>query len=259
MDSTLEFKGDADVMIGQNHGPIIVNNTYASPAEDQRISDPAHRIAIGQLFGLLKKYELKPEMEVVSAALFGGTTFKELSVDQIKQLHVVAKIFNDRLSSLEAHIEDKYDNRDEVDFNRFYKETGMYASTPERAALRLLFKENVTPHQVKIVRSELLLDYKDDNQISLKAPIWRACVGWPIAAFSLLMFASSMFAAKIVALTYKAPPFEQGLMTLVFIVITVGAAAISAYQAGSFLKPYLIAKRIMPYVEKVNLKLKKQG
>lgn len=256
MNSKVDIQGDVGVAVNaESNSNIHITVNQAHRAERRVGSEVMRSVHI--LLKTCEKHNLKPSLEAIAQLIFGSDHFKSLSVDDLSKLQLIAEEFNDKLNRMQSDFEAKHDNRDEVDFNKFYEQTKIHASTPERAALRLLFKENVTPPEVKLVRSEILLEYKDDNQLHLNRQEWRAWVGWPIAGFSLLMLVAAMFAAKIIALTYKAPPFQQGLIAIAFMAITIGVAAISAYLAIDFLKPYFIAKRIKSLVENVNQKLRR--
>lgn len=257
MNSKVGIEGNVGVALSADPNANVYITVNQTNAIERRVSPEANR-SVHVLLKACEKHNLKSSLEAVSQLIFDSDHFKSLSVDQLKTLQLIAQEFNDKLNEMQSHFEEKYDNHDEVDFNNFYKETAMRASTPERFALRLLFKEHVTPGAVKLVRDELLLDYKDDNQLYIKDQVWRAWVGWPIAAFAMVLFGFSIFAGKIVNLTYQGTPTQKAIATLVLIVTTCGPGIFCAYQAASFLRPYYIAKRIKPYVEKVNIKLKQK-
>jgi hypothetical protein len=106
MDSKVNVKGDAEVVMDQNNGSITINHFYGDPKVVPAIK-PELRRAISELLTICDPCGQRKLIEKISLEAFQSKEFKSLSIEQVRSLIGIAQSIADAINAARPVVEEK--------------------------------------------------------------------------------------------------------------------------------------------------------
>jgi hypothetical protein len=257
----MDIQGNAGVaLVAEGNSNVnITLHQYsgnASDAEIQKRKEEAKlKFAVAQLFGLIKKHDLKESIEEISSTLFGDKTFNNLTVEQVKQLQLVASVFTNTIDE----IQQTNSKRHELEEKEVFTNIGIRTNAVERAAIDVLLSDRVNSMELKRVWNDFLLSLGDDNQFKLTQPKKHLIFGWSALVAGLVIVLVFLFSAVGAYNKLAVLHIHAGLALIPIIGVIAFTGMYFVWISKMFLDPYYTAKKIKPYVERVNEKLRQKN
>lgn len=196
--------------------------------------------AVHTLLSICAEANCKAEMYKISQTLFGTSFFKELNLEQLTKLQVIAEALQSKAAKKDESHTAFTQEMDEYD--EFLRRTGVRASKLERAALtELMTTCPINPKQIKLAWSNSILIY-EDNRLRIKLPSLEPWIGMALALISiggLYLFILQIILVKL--------PIQQLLQQVPTILMFVTALILSI---RTMIAPAFIGKRIKAAIEK---------
>lgn len=250
-----QFNGEVEQVAGNdiiNKNNII--NIHLPAATTERQKELVSR-AIRTLLSTCDEANCRTEMYKISQTLFSTSFFKELNLEQLTKLQVIAdEIRAVQQSKDESHAKDilaiqqaqddshSIFTREMDEYEDFYRRTGIRASRPERAALiELMTHHPFTVKKIKCVWREGILIYADDR-LQTKLPVWEPLLG--MAAALICGAALVLILAQVLLVK---PPIQELMTQGIAFLAYVCALIVSA---NYMIAPAYIGKRIKAVIEK---------
>lgn len=238
MMGNLEINGNVGASVKAEAGSVI--NINVAPTET---SEEMRKRAVHVLLKACDAADCKTELQKISQSLFGTSYFKDLTLEQLIKLQVIAEeilaVKNKPKSDDEVHA---IFTKEMNEYDDFRQRTGIRASRLERAALtELMVDYPFNPKQIKLVWLQSILVYEKDRLL-IKLPVFEPMAG---ALLTLLSGYELVVIAMQAVLTKPSIQqlFQHGLMFLVFIAILLSSARY-------LIAPSFIGKQIKIALEK---------
>lgn len=240
MNGNVKIKGDVGVAVNVEDGAAVHIHLPLESTESKL--DLVNR-AVHVLLKTCDAADCKAELQKISQSLFGTSYFKDLTLEQLIKLQVIAEeilaVKNKPKSDDEVHA---IFTKEMNEYDDFRQRTGIRASRLERAALtELMVAYPFNPKQVKLVWANSILVYEKDRLL-IKVPVFEPMAGallTVLSGYELVVIAMQAVLTK--------PPIQQllqhGLMFLLFTAILLGSARY-------LLAPSYIGKQIKAALEK---------
>ncbi|MGZ8221764.1 MAG: hypothetical protein ACXWT0_08970 [Methylobacter sp.] len=199
--------------------------------------------AVRTLLSTCDEINCKPEMYKISQTLFGTSYFKELNLEQLTKLQVIAEEMRSTLQKKAPKDESHAIFTQEVnEYDEFFRRTGVRASKLERAALtELMTTCPVNPKQIKLAWSNSILVY-DDDRLQIKLPVIEPLLGVAVAILS--GFAMVLIMVQIILV--KPSLYQVAQQSVLFLVLVLSLVVSASYMIA----PAYIGKRIKAALEK---------
>ena len=199
--------------------------------------------AVHTLLNICTEANCKAEMYKISQTLFGTSFFKELNLEQLTKLQVIAEEMRSALQKKAPKDESHTAFTQEMDeYDEFLRRTGVRASKLERAALtELMTTCPINPKQIKLAWSNSILIY-EDNRLRIKLPSLEPWIGMALALISiggLYLFILQIILVKL--------SIQQLLQQVPTILMFVTALILSI---RTMITPTFIGRRIKAAIEK---------
>lgn len=238
---TQQFNGEVEQVAGNdiiNKNNII--NIHFQAATTENKLDLVSR-AVRTLLSICDEANCKAEMRKISQTLFGTSFFKELNLEQLTKLQVIAEEMRSALQKKVPKDESHAIFTQEVnEYEDFYRRIGVRASKLERVALTELMPM-FNPRQIKLAWSSSILFY-EDNQLRIKLPLIEPLLGIGLAVVSGLEL--WLITMQIILNT---PPILQLAQQIpVLLIFALALFSSSRYMIA----PVFIGKRIKAAIEK---------
>ncbi|MCF7963999.1 MAG: hypothetical protein K9L79_00500 [Methylobacter tundripaludum] len=235
-----QFNDEVEQVAGNdiiNKNNIFHIHLPATATENQ--TDLVSR-AVHTLLSICAEANCKAEMYKISQTLFGTSFFKELNLEQLTKLQVIAEALQSKAAKKDESHTAFTQEMDEYD--EFLRRTGVRASKLERAALtELMTTCPINPKQIKLAWSNSILIY-EDNRLRIKLPSLEPWIGIALALISiggLYLF--------ILQITLVKLPIQQLLQQVPTILMFLTALILSI---RTMIAPAFIGKRIKAAIEK---------
>ncbi len=179
---TQQFNGEVEQVAGNDI--INKNNIYNIhlPAATSETQLDLLSRAVHTLLTICNDANCKAEMYKISQTLFGTSYFKELNLEQLTKLQIIAEALQSKAAKAEESYTAFIQEMDEYD--NFHSRIGIRASRPERAAItELMTTRPINPRQIKLAWSNNILLY-EDNQLRIKLPTLEPWLGVALALVS---------------------------------------------------------------------------
>jgi hypothetical protein len=216
----------------------IYNFNLLAPTSEQQL-DLVSR-AVGTLITICNDADCKAEMYKISKTLFGTSYFKDLNLEQLTKLQIIAEA----LQSKAAKAEESHTafTQEMNEYENFHSRIGIRASKPERAAItELMTTRPINPKQIKLAWSNSILFY-EDNRLRVKLPVLEPWIGAALALLSgaeLYVFIMQVVLAK--------PPIQQLVQQVpAFLLFTAALIGSTRYMIA----PTFTGKRIKAAIER---------
>lgn len=197
--------------------------------------------AVRTLLSICDEINCKAEMYKISQTLFGTSYFKELNLEQLTKLQVIAEEMRSALQKKVPKDESHAVFTQEVnEYEDFYRRIGVRASKLERMALTELMPM-FNPRQIKTAWSNGILFY-ENSHLQIKLPTLEPWLGAALALVSGL----ELYLITMQILLVKPPVqqlVQQSPTALMFIAAFFGSARY-------MIAPAYIGKRIKAALEK---------
>jgi hypothetical protein len=197
--------------------------------------------AVRTLLSTCDEVNCKVEMYKISQTLFGTSYFKELNLEQLTKLQVIAEEMRSALQKKVPRDESHAVFTQEVDeYEDFYRRIGVRASKLERMALTELMPM-VNPRQIKTAWSNGILFY-ENSQLRIKLPILEPWLGAALA----LVSGFELYLITMQILLVKPPVQHLVQQTPTFLMFVAALFGSARYMIA----PAYIGKRIKAVLEK---------
>lgn len=238
MNANIKIKGDVGVAVNAEDGAAIHFHLPAASTESQL--DLTIR-AVRALLSICDEINCKAEMYKISQTLFGTSFFKDLNLEQLTKLQVIAEEMRSALQKKEPKDESHAAFTQEAnEYDDFYRRIGVRASKLERVALTELMPI-INPKQIKTAWSNGILFYEND-QLRIKLPTLELWLGMALALVSGL----ELYLITMQIVLVKPPVqqlVQQAPTLLMFFTALFGSARY-------MIAPAYIGKRIKAAIEK---------
>lgn len=236
---TQQFHDEVEQVAGNdiiNKNNIFNIHLPASTTENKL--DLVNR-AVHTLLKTCDETNCKAEMMKISQTLFGTSFFKELNLEQLTKLQVIAETLQSKALKDDTHAAF---TQEMDEYEEFYRRSGIRASRPERAAItELMTTCPINPRQIKLAWSNSILVY-EDNRLQIKLPTLEPWIGGALALISiggLYLFIMQVILVKLSI---------QQLLQQVPTFLMFGTALILSIR--TMIAPTFIGKRIKAAIEK---------
>jgi hypothetical protein len=238
MNAKVEIKGDVGVAVNAEDGAAIHFHVQTATTESQL--DLVGR-AVRTLLNTCDEINCKDEMYKISQTLFGTSFFKNLNLEQLTKLQVIAEEMRSALKRKAPKDESHAVFTQEVnEYEEFYRRIGIRASKLERVALTELMPL-FNPRQIKTAWSNGILFY-ENNQLRIKLPTLEPWLGAVLALVSGL----ELYLITMQILLVKPPVQHLVQQTPTFLMFVAALFGSARYMIA----PAYIGKRIKAVLEK---------
>lgn len=255
MDSKVNVKGDADVVMDQNNGSITINHFYGDNKVVPAIK-PELRRAIGELLGVCDPCGQRKLIEKISLESFETTDFKSLEVEQV---HWLTEVAQDIANSINKAVLDQKRSiaREEEEFQ---KEYGMLASPPAREALKLLAEQNLTTKTVARAWRSGMLKFEDDGQFAISQSRIEKGLGLFMFALGVTFSIPAFFTVPVLETFFPGGVAALGkAQAFTIIGMSLGISMLSFWTGANILSPHHCVSRVAKHLDKVNEILRSKG